>query len=138
MVEPKKTTEKTGLSKENKIKKLKNVSKKSLRTMQKTRSRHPVRTQARIVKYGTSGFSRNIWLSSAATIVMAITLIILFVTVVASVILTSTAELMKNKIDITVYIKPNVSSEILEDLADVVKSDKKDRKSTRLNSRSRI
>ena len=124
MVEPKKTTEKTSPSKENKIKKLKNVSKKSLRTMQKNRSKHPVRTQARIVKYGTKGFGRNIWLSTAATVVMSITLIILFVTVVASVILTSTAELMKDKIDITVYIKPNVSSETLEDLVDVIKSDK--------------
>ena len=94
-----------------KEKKLKRVTKKSLRAMQKTRQKHPMRTQARIAKYGAGGFSRNIWLSSAATVVMAITLIILFVTVVASVILTSTAELMKDKIDITVYVKPNTSQE---------------------------
>lgn len=111
-------------SKEPKSKKLKNVTKKSLRTMQKTRQKHPMRTQARIVKYGTKGFGRNVWLSSAATIVMAITLIILFVTVVASVILTSTAELMKNKIDITVYIKPNTSQETLGELADIIQDDK--------------
>ena len=49
-------------------KNLKSVSKKSLRTMRKTRKRHIVREKARIIKYGTSGFSRNIWLSSAATI----------------------------------------------------------------------
>ena len=70
---------------------LKKVSKKSLKTMQKNRSRHIVREKARVVKYGTKGFGRNIWLSTAATVVMAITLIILFVTVVASVILTNTA-----------------------------------------------
>ena len=58
-------------SKTPKEKKLKRVTKKSLRTMQKTRQKHPMRTQARIVKYGTSGFRRNIWLSSAATVVMA-------------------------------------------------------------------
>ncbi len=108
---------------ENKGKKLKNVTKKSLHTMQKTRQKHPMRTQARIVKYGTKGFGRNVWLSSAATIVMAITLIILFVTVVASVILTSTAELMKDKIDITVYIKPNTSQETLDELAGVISQD---------------
>lgn len=107
-----------------KEKKLKRVTKKSLRTMQKTRQKHPMRTQARIVKYGTSGFRRNIWLSSAATVVMAITLIILFVTVVASVILTSTAELMKDKIDITVYIKPNTSQEILDKMTAVIQKDK--------------
>ena len=106
-----------------KEKKIKNVSKKSLRTMQRTRSRHPMREQARIVKYGTKGFGRNIWLSSAATIVMAITLIILFVTVVASVILTNTAEMMKDKIDITIYFKPSTSAEDLAELTEIVKTD---------------
>ena len=84
--------------------------------MQKNRSRHIVRERARVVKYGTKGFGRNIWLSSAATVVMAITLIILFVTVVASVILTNTAEMMKDIIDITIYFKPNTSQEVLDDL----------------------
>jgi cell division transport system permease protein len=111
-------------SKESKSKKLKKVTKKSLRTMQKTRQKHPMRTQVRIAKYGAKGFGRNIWLSTAATVVMAITLIILFVTVVASVILTSTAELMKDKIDITVYIKPNTSQEILDEMTEIIKSDK--------------
>ena len=57
-----------------KAKKIKNVSKKSLRTMQKNRNRHILRERARIVKYGTKGFGRNIWLSTAATVVMAITI----------------------------------------------------------------
>ena len=103
--------------------KLKKVSKKNLRKMQKTRNRHIVREKARIVKYGTKGFGRNIWLSTAATVVMAITLIILFITIVASVILTNTAEMMKDKIDITVYFKPNTSAEILEQLTDTMKQD---------------
>lgn len=111
-------------NREVKGKKLKKVTKKSLRAMRKTQSRHPVREEARIVKYGTKGFGRNVWLSSAATIVMAITLIILFVTVVASVILTSTADLMKDKIDITIYIKPNTSRDVLDSLSDVIKADK--------------
>ena len=94
-----------------KEKKLKKISKKSLKTMQKTHKRHVVREEARIVKYGAKGFGRNIWLSTAATAVMAITLIILFVTVVASVILTNTAEMMKDKIDITIYFKPTTTQE---------------------------
>ena len=106
-----------------KAKKIKNVSKKSLRTMQKNRKRHLLRERARIVKYGTKGFGRNIWLSSAATVVMAITLIILFVTVVASVILTNTAEMMKDKIDITIYFKPSTSAETLSQLTDLIKQD---------------
>lgn len=106
-----------------KAKKIKNVSKKSLRTMQKNRKRHILREKARVVKYGTKGFGRNIWLSTAATVVMAITLIILFVTVVASVILTNTAEMMKDKIDITIYFKPNTSAETLDELTELIKKD---------------
>lgn len=111
------------LNKKDKEKKLKRVSKKSLRTMQRTRKRHVVREKARIVKYGTRGFSRNIWLSSAATVVMSITLIILFVTVVASIILTSTAEMMKDKIDITIYFKPTTSESALADLEELMRED---------------
>ena len=106
-----------------KEKRLKKVSKKSLRTMQKNHNRHVVREKARIVKYGTKGFGRNIWLSTAATVVMSITLLILFVTVVASVILTSTADMMKDKIDITVYLKPNTSEETLGELTEIISRD---------------
>ena len=111
------------ITKAEKEQKLKRVSKKSLKTMQKNRSRHAVRDTARVMKYGTKGFGRNIWLSTAATVVMAVTLIILFVTIVASVILTSTAELMKDKIDITIYFKPNTSREVLTDLENRIKED---------------
>ena len=55
---------------------LKKAAKKGLKTMRKTRTKHPLREEGRIIKYGTSGFVRNIWLSTAATVVMAITLII--------------------------------------------------------------
>ena len=108
---------------EAKEKKLKHVSKKNLRTMQKNRQRHVVRSKTRVIKYGTRGFMRNIWLSTAATVVMAITLIILFVTVVASVILTSTAEMMKDKIDITIYFRPGLSEEVLGNLTDIIDND---------------
>ncbi|MBR3115654.1 permease-like cell division protein FtsX [Candidatus Saccharibacteria bacterium] len=108
---------------EEKQKKLKKVSKKSLHSMRKNQKRHVLRNSARIVKYGTKGFSRNIWLSTAATVVMAFTLIILFVTVVASVILTNTAEMMKDKIDITIYFKPNTSEEMLSELTTIIEKD---------------
>ena len=111
------------MEKTEKEKKLKHVSKKSLRTMQKNRKRHVVREKARIAKYGAKSFGRNIWLSTAATIVMAITLIILFVTIVASVILTNTAEMMKDKIDITIYLKPNTSQEDLSQLTNIIEKD---------------
>lgn len=104
--------------------KLKKSSKHSLRVMHKNRGRHPIRKEGRIMKYGAKGFFRNIWLSTAATIVMAITMIILFVTIVASVILTNTAEMMKDKIDITIYLKPNTSDEVLTELDTLISTDK--------------
>ena len=106
-----------------KNKDLKAAAKKGLKVMRKTKSKHPMRKGARILKYGTSGFTRNIWLSSAATVVMAFTLIILFVTVVASVILTNTADMMREKIDITIYFKPNTSEEKLSELSDIISKD---------------
>ena len=102
---------------------LKKAAKKGLRTMRKTHSRHPLREEGRIIKYGTKGFGRNIWLSSAATIVMAITLIILFVTVVASAILTNTANMMRDKIDITIYFEPETSAKDLDELKEIISKD---------------
>ena len=58
---------------------LKKAAKKGLKVMRRSKTVHPLREQGRIIKYGTKGFARNIWLSSAATAVMAITLIILFI-----------------------------------------------------------
>ena len=103
---------------------LKKATKKGLKTMQRTRAKHPLREEGRIWKYGTKSFARNIWLSTAATVVMAITLIILFVTIVASVILTNTANVMRDKIDITIYLKPNTSAKTLEELTNIISKDK--------------
>lgn len=102
---------------------LKKAAKNGLKAMKKTRANHPMRKEGRIIKYGTKGFARNIWLSAAATIVMSVTLIILFVTVVASVILTNTAEMMRDKIDITIYLKPNTPKEVLGKLEEIISSD---------------
>ena len=104
-------------------KKMKKTSRKGLKMMQKNRSHNFVRKEMRIAKYGVKGFGRNIWLSSAATVVMSITLIILFVTVVASVILTSTAEMMKNKIDITIYFNPGTTRGALTQLEGRMRED---------------
>ena len=112
-----------GKTKSEDDKNLKRATKRGLKAMHKTRGHHPLRNESRVVKYGAKGFLRNFWLSSAATIVMAITMIILFVTVVASVILTNTADLMRDKIDITIYFKPNTSDEVLAELSTIISGD---------------
>lgn len=104
-------------------KSLKKDSKRGLKVMHRSKKYHPIRNEGRVIKYGAKGFLRNFWLSSAATIVMAITMIILFITIVASVILTSTAEMMRDKIDITIYFKPNTSDETLAELSNIISKD---------------
>lgn len=102
---------------------LKKSAKKSLRTMRKLQNHHVVREKSRIIKYGARGFARNFWLSTASAIVMSLTLIILFVTVVASVILSNTADVMRDKIDITIYFKPGTSERNLEKLTTIISAD---------------
>ena len=80
-------------------------------------------TNARVIKYGARNFVRNAWLSVAATLVMTITLTIIFVTIIASMILTSTAESMREKIDITVFFKPGTSQIELEKMANTMQAD---------------
>ena len=104
-------------------KSLRAAAKRGLKVMRQTKAKHPLREEGRILKYGSKGFARNIWLSAAATAVMMITLVILFVTVVASVILTNTAEMMREKIDITIYLKPNTSEKVLGELTEVISTD---------------
>lgn len=111
------------VDKESQEKKLKNVAKKSLHKMQKNRKRHVIRTKGRVIKYGAKSFGRNIWLSAASTVVMVITLVILFATIVASVVLSNTAQMMKDKIDITIYLKPNTSEQVLTELTNTLKAD---------------
>lgn len=112
------------MSKDNTDKNLKTASKRGLKAMHRSKSHHPIRRETRVMKYGAKGFARNIWLSTASTMVMAITMIILFVTVVASVILTNTAEMMRDKIDITIYFKPDTSDETLAELDALISTDK--------------
>ena len=98
-------------------------TKASLKTLVKNSSVHKLRNASRIVKYGTSSFTRNVWLSIAATLVMTVTLVILMVTVFASAILSSTAEAMRNKIDITIFFHPGTSQETLAELSEIMSAD---------------
>ncbi len=99
------------------------TAKQNLKTMSKNTAKQKLRSTSRIFKYGTISFTRNIWLSIAATLVMTITLLILFITVIASGILASTADVLREKIDITIYFKPTTSSMELSEMADTMSAD---------------
>lgn len=97
--------------------------KDNLKVLVENSSVSKVRSAGRVVKYGAASFTRNIWLSIAATLVMTVTLVILLITAGASIILSNTADSMRQKIDITVYFKPGTSLEVLTNMADMVKTD---------------
>ncbi|MBR0480782.1 ABC transporter permease [Candidatus Saccharibacteria bacterium] len=98
-------------------------TKKNLRTMSRNGNSHRLRSSRRILKYGTISFGRNIWLSIAAILVMTVTLVVLFITVVAMSALNTTAESMREKIDITVYFKPKTPEATLEEMAEIMRQD---------------
>lgn len=99
------------------------TTKHHLKRLSKAGGKHGFRSTTRVVKYGTQNFARNIWLSIVATLVMTITLITLFVTIVATVILSNTAELIRDKIEISYYFKPETSAETLQKLSEIISSD---------------
>ena len=91
----------------------KKITKKHLRTLTKNGRTKVFRSTRRVLKYGAINFGRNIWLSTAATLVMTITLVVLSITLVASVVLSETADAMRDRIDITIFFKPGTSIEDL-------------------------
>lgn len=102
---------------------LKQKQRDNLKVLVENSSVSKVRSAGRIMRYGAASFKRNIWLSIAATLVMTITLIILLLTIGASVVLNSAAEAMREKIDITIYFKPGTSLETLSEMAEIIEAD---------------
>ncbi|MBQ3464565.1 permease-like cell division protein FtsX [Candidatus Saccharibacteria bacterium] len=89
------------------------LTKKNLRTLTKNGHTKHLRNASRVIKYGTINFGRNIWLSTAATMIMTLTLIVLSITLVATIVLSETADAMRDRIDITLFFKPETSEETL-------------------------
>lgn len=85
----------------------KKVNSKTL-TKQKQNRRKWV-TFVRMCRYGVNNFSRNAWLTIAATAVMTITLLIIFTAVAARSILVETVGELRDKVDMSIYLKTDTS-----------------------------
>lgn len=77
-------------------------------------------TFSRIFRYGFSSFLRNSWLSVVATLVMTLTLSIILVTFISNQILNDTVNDLKQKVDMSIYLKTETddktASKIIEEL----------------------
>ena len=87
---------------------------------QSKRKRRQWITFVRMCRYGVNNFSRNAWLTIAATAVMTITLLIVFATLAARNTLVTTVDDIKDKVDMSIYLKNDVKqpdvNKITEDL----------------------
>ncbi|HUC96108.1 MAG TPA: permease-like cell division protein FtsX, partial [Candidatus Saccharimonadales bacterium] len=80
------------------------------------RNRRRLLSFFRVIRYGTDSFIRNSWLSVAATVVMTITLLIIFTAFVAQNILTDTIGDLRNKVDMSIYLKTDTTDKVGADL----------------------
>lgn len=72
---------------------------------QQKRKRRQWLTFVRMCRYGINNFSRNAWLSLAATAVMTITLLVVFISFSARNVLLDTVNVIRDNVDMSVYLK---------------------------------
>lgn len=78
---------------------------------QQKRKRRQWITFVRMCRYGINNFSRNAWLTIAATAVMTITLLIIFITFVAQSVLSDSVKAISEKVDMSIYLKTETTKE---------------------------
>lgn len=76
---------------------------------QQKRKRRQWLTFVRMCRYGINNFSRNAWLTIAATAVMTITLLVVFTTLAARNVLLDTVGQISDKVDMSIYVKTDTS-----------------------------
>lgn len=84
-------------------------------------------TFVRMCRYGVNNFSRNAWLTIAATAVMTITLLIIFVAVASRSVLVETVGQLRDKVDMSIYLKTDTT----DAQADVISAEVKKLSSVR-------
>lgn len=87
----------------------KNAEPKAL--AQNKKARRKWLTFVRMCRYGINNFSRNLWLTIAATAVMTITLLIIFVTLAARQVLVDTVATIRDRVDMSIYVKTDTTDE---------------------------
>ena len=90
---------------------------------QNKRLRRRYLTWMRMMRYGANNFTRNAWLTTAATAVMTITLVIIFTTLVARNVLSETVTELRSDLNIPVYLKGDTPSSNIKSLTKKLQSD---------------
>lgn len=75
---------------------------------QQKRNRRQWLTFVRMCRYGVNNFSRNAWLTIAATAVMTITLLVVFTTLAARNVLLDTVGVIRDNVDMSIYVTTDI------------------------------
>lgn len=78
---------------------------------QQKRNRRQWLTFVRMCRYGVNNFSRNAWLTVAATAVMTITLLVVFTTLAARNVLLDTVGVIRDNVDMSIYVNTDIKDE---------------------------
>lgn len=85
---------------------------------QQKRHRRQWITFVRMCRYGVNNFTRNAWLTIAATAVMTITLLIIFATFVAQNVLSDSVQQVSKRVDMSIYLENKTSERDANAIAD--------------------
>lgn len=99
---------------------------KALKERDKTMRRKWI-TVLRVTRYGVSNFTRNAWLTTAATVVMVVTLTIILATFTIQLVFDDTLAAFRKKIDISIYLcdkeVPNCTVDVTEEQVDELETE---------------
>ena len=83
---------------------------------QKNARRRRWLTFMRMMRYGVNNITRNAWLTIAASAVMTITLLVIFTAVAARTVLMDTANDIKDRVNMSVYLETDTTDEQASDI----------------------
>jgi len=89
---------------------------------QQKRHRRQWVTFMRMCRYGVNNFTRNAWLTIAATAIMTITLLVVFVSFASRNVLVDTAGQVRDKIDMSVYLTTETKPEDVTKISNGIKA----------------
>lgn len=83
---------------------------------QAKRRRRQWLTFVRMVRYGINNFSRNTWLTVAATAIMTVTLLIILTAVTSRLMLADTVADIRKKVDMSIYLESDTKQSQVDDV----------------------
>lgn len=87
------------------------------KVLKRTRQRRRrVLTFWRMCRYGINNFSRNTWLTIAATAVMAVTLLIIAITMAARQVLVDSVDTISRRADMSIFLKGSTEQKVIDEL----------------------